>query len=114
LPNGNTLICSGVQKRILEVTRDGKIVWDYRSPYGGEMRGPGGPGFGARPPGPPPLARDGGGGPPPLGPGPGGPGPGGPGGPGIFRATRIASDHPGLKGRALDPIPDPAPEKKPE
>ena len=33
LPNGNTLICSGVKGRLFEVTRDGEIVWEYMSPY---------------------------------------------------------------------------------
>ena len=36
LPNGNTLICSGVQGRVLEVTPDGRIVWDLRSQYLGD------------------------------------------------------------------------------
>ncbi len=33
LPNGNTLISEGVNGRILEVTSDDEIVWDYTSPY---------------------------------------------------------------------------------
>ncbi|MCP4507928.1 MAG: hypothetical protein GY826_16250, partial [Fuerstiella sp.] len=32
LPNGNTLICSGTQYLLLEVTRDAEIVWMYRNP----------------------------------------------------------------------------------
>lgn len=32
LPNGNTLICSGVQGRLFEVTLQKKIVWEYRNP----------------------------------------------------------------------------------
>ncbi len=32
LPNGNTLICSGTQHLLLEVTRDSKIAWIYRNP----------------------------------------------------------------------------------
>ncbi|MCA9051321.1 MAG: aryl-sulfate sulfotransferase, partial [Planctomycetaceae bacterium] len=32
LPNGNTLICSGTQHLLLEVTRDAKIAWLYRNP----------------------------------------------------------------------------------
>ncbi len=32
LPNGNTLICSGTQHLLLEVTPDAKIVWMYRNP----------------------------------------------------------------------------------
>lgn len=37
LPNGNTLICSGVQGRIFEVTRKGEVVWDLRNPWVGEI-----------------------------------------------------------------------------
>jgi hypothetical protein len=33
LPNGNTLICEGDSERLLEVTPDGEIVWEFRSPY---------------------------------------------------------------------------------
>ncbi|HVP10583.1 MAG TPA: aryl-sulfate sulfotransferase [Phycisphaerae bacterium] len=33
LPNGNTLICSGEQGRIFEVTAGGKTVWEYVNPY---------------------------------------------------------------------------------
>ncbi|MDC7124346.1 MAG: arylsulfotransferase family protein [Spirochaetales bacterium] len=33
LDSGNTLICSGTEGRILEVTEDGEEVWDYTSPY---------------------------------------------------------------------------------
>ncbi|MBN1344738.1 MAG: aryl-sulfate sulfotransferase [Phycisphaerae bacterium] len=98
LPNGNTLICSGEQGRLLEVDSNGKIVWEYVSPFGGEVRPPGPPGgpegrFGPPPGGPPPnggrgwLRRMG------LGPPPGGPWgpPGGHDGPNaLFRATRLA------------------------
>ena len=34
LPNGNTLICEGSERRLFEVTPDGKIVWDFVSPFG--------------------------------------------------------------------------------
>ena len=34
LPNGNTLICSGASGRLIEVTRDGRIVWDYWNTHG--------------------------------------------------------------------------------
>lgn len=34
LPNGNTLICSGAEWRVFEVTPSGEIVWDWRNPYG--------------------------------------------------------------------------------
>jgi hypothetical protein len=126
LPNGDTLIASGEKGRIFEVSREGATVWDYRSPHTGDLvpDHPGGPrpptndrsrrtadgrrprpdrdqGIGDRrnrdrrnanrPPRP--------GGPPPFGPR------GGPGGhdvrSAIFRATRIAPDHPAVR-RYLD------------
>jgi len=34
LPNGNTLICDGPDGRLFEVTAAGKVVWDYRNPFG--------------------------------------------------------------------------------
>ena len=37
LPNGNTLITSGFLGRVLEVTPDKRIVWDYESPYRGTL-----------------------------------------------------------------------------
>ena len=42
LPNGNTLICEGCSGRLFEVTPDGRIVWEYISPYYSEtpMLGP--------------------------------------------------------------------------
>jgi len=89
LRNGNTLVCSGEQGRIFEVTRDGRIVWEYWNPYGGE------------------IPYDGMGEPPPPEPSPGKEGaPAGP--PGVpkvalFRATRIPLDHPALLGKDLDP-----------
>lgn len=33
LPNGNTLITEGVSGRILEVTKEYEVVWEYNSPY---------------------------------------------------------------------------------
>ncbi len=45
LPNGNTLICSGNQALLFEVTRSGEIVWRYKHPGGGF----GGPGVMPRP-----------------------------------------------------------------
>ncbi|MFT4542837.1 MAG: hypothetical protein ACI835_005306 [Planctomycetota bacterium] len=33
LPNGNTLICSGDQRWVFEVTPDKRVVWDWRSPF---------------------------------------------------------------------------------
>lgn len=35
LPNGNTLITEGSDGRIIEVTKDHEIVWEYISPYDG-------------------------------------------------------------------------------
>jgi len=39
LPNGNTLICSGVQGRFFEVTPQKKIVWEYKNPLLGNTLG---------------------------------------------------------------------------
>jgi len=36
LPNGNTLICEGMNGRLFQVTRDGEIVWEYVNPHFGE------------------------------------------------------------------------------
>jgi hypothetical protein len=36
LPNGNTLICSGADGRIFEITADREIVWDYWNEVGGD------------------------------------------------------------------------------
>ena len=36
LPNGNTLITEGAPGRMFEVTNDGKIVWEYMSPFFGD------------------------------------------------------------------------------
>ncbi len=33
LPNGNTMICEGMDARMFEVTPEGEIVWEYVSPY---------------------------------------------------------------------------------
>jgi len=35
--NGNTLICEGKDGRVFEVTKEGRIVWDYLNPHGGEV-----------------------------------------------------------------------------
>jgi hypothetical protein len=37
LPNGNTLITEGSGGRIIEVTADHRIVWEYISPYWGKQ-----------------------------------------------------------------------------
>ena len=36
LPNGNTLICEGMNGRLFQVTVEGDIVWEYVNPYFGE------------------------------------------------------------------------------
>ncbi len=106
LPGGNMLVCVGESGRVFEVTPDGRIVWDYRNPHGGDLRedrrGPdrrrGGPPSDRARRGPPPDGR---GGPPPGGPG----GRRGPGeGNALFRAQRYPADYPGLAGRTLRPI----------
>jgi hypothetical protein len=77
LANGNTLICAGTGGEILEVTRAGEIVFEYRSPYSGAVRNVDGsmpqPGLDENP-----FA--------------------------LFRATRIPADHPALAGRELAPL----------
>jgi hypothetical protein len=80
LPNGDTLICVGAAGRFLEVTREGKTVWEYWNPYGGEI--PHSMGNAAPPPEPGRKS--------PLEP------------VSVFQATRIAKDHPGLRGRTLN------------
>jgi hypothetical protein len=88
LPNGNTLICSGFNGTLLEVTTDKKIVWKYANPDNG---GRGTMGFrsGDR------SRFD------PVNPGwgPAGTGAGGP----VFRAFRYAANYPGLAGKDLTP-----------
>ncbi len=111
LANENTLICSGAQGRVFEVTAAGEIVWEYLNPFGGEVNlgGRGGPPDGR---GGPPGGRggppDGRRGPPPDGRGRRGPPRDGGRGPGpgmdikgLFRATRIPITHPGLADRDL-------------
>jgi hypothetical protein len=61
LPNGDTLICSGANGTVFEVTPDKKIVWKYINPV--QAFAPGVPGFPGKGPGP------GGKGPPGKGPG---------------------------------------------
>ena len=36
LPNGNTLICEGMNGRLFQVTIDGDIVWEYVNPIFGQ------------------------------------------------------------------------------
>ncbi len=78
LPNGNTLICCGASGRFFEVTAEGRTVWDFLNPHGGEIP----TSFGKAAPEQPKVdARA------------------------VFQATRIAPDHPALKGRTLTPRP---------
>ncbi len=72
LPNGNTFICSGKQGRLFEVTADKRIVWEFWNPWGGEMP----ESLGKANPNPRKNS--------PVEP------------VSVFRATRLASDHPGL------------------
>jgi hypothetical protein len=37
LPGGHTLICAGAPGRVFEVTPDGRVVWEYSNPLGGEL-----------------------------------------------------------------------------
>jgi hypothetical protein len=41
LPNGNTLITEGADGRIIEVTQDREVVWEYISPYLWDSTAPG-------------------------------------------------------------------------
>ena len=81
LANGNTLICEGGGGRFIEVTRDGKVVWEYRNPFSGDVRNADGSL-------PQPQASE-----RPFA---------------VYRATRIPADHPALAGRELAPL-DPQP-----
>ncbi|MFI5318593.1 MAG: aryl-sulfate sulfotransferase [Myxococcota bacterium] len=83
--NGNTLICSGPQGRLFEVTPSGEIAWEFLNPYSGSVL----LADGTRPQPVPenqPYA--------------------------VFRAARIPPDHPGIRGRRLVPL-DPQPELAP-
>jgi hypothetical protein len=81
LRNGNTFVCAGTDGILLELTREGSIVWEYRNPYSGDLRladgQPAVPGMEDRP-----YA--------------------------VFRASRIPEHHPALEGRSLTPL-DPQP-----
>jgi hypothetical protein len=83
MPNGNTLICSGAQGIVFEVTSEGKTVWQYKHP-GVDQAG-----------GPQPAGN------PEQGAADGGLRIGGPGG--LFRVYRYASDYPAFEGKTLTP-----------
>jgi hypothetical protein len=89
LLNGNTLICSGEEARIFEVTPAGKTVWDYVNPYGQQRGADPGQGRPAANPRTQPAHRATPPPPPPAGPPP-------PPGGGLYRAARYAPDHPGV------------------
>ena len=76
MQNGNTFITSGPRGRFLEVTSAGKIVWDYWSPYSGDVHILNG----SPPAAPIPMIYS------------------------VFRATKIPPNHPGLAGRELRPL----------
>ena len=75
MSNGNTFINEGARGRFFEVTKDGKIVWEYLNPYRGDIRKPNGD------PIPPiPLTYI------------------------TFRSTFIPANHPGLANKKLEPL----------
>lgn len=76
LINGNTLITSGPRGRLMEVTAEQEVVWEYWTPYSGEVFLP----DGSRPQ---PVNFN---------------------VFAVFRATRIPPDHPALVGRDLEPM----------
>ena len=80
LANGRTMITSGAQGRFLEVTSEGEIVWEYWTPYSGDVKMP----DGSRPHPTASWTYP------------------------VFRATKILPDHPALAGRDLTPL-DPQP-----
>jgi hypothetical protein len=75
MPNGNTLINEGARGRFFEVTKEGKIIWEYLNPYRGEMRKTNGD-----PIPPVPLTYI------------------------AFRSAFIPADHPALANRKLEPL----------
>ncbi len=80
MSNGNTFINEGARGRFFEVTKEGKMVWEYLNPYRGTIRKPNGD-----PISPMPVTYI------------------------TFRSTFIPADHPGLANKKLEPInPQPA------
>ena len=76
ISNGNTFVTIGPKGRYIEVTPEGKIVWDYWTPYAGYVRMK--DGTFPQPVGPFLFAT--------------------------FRATHIPIDHPAVKDKALKPL----------
>lgn len=84
LPGGNTFVTSGPEGRLFEVDKDGRTVWDFWNPWGGDVRQPNKHGrrrgaLNRR------LAYA------------------------IWRAEKYPPDHPALAGRTLEPL-SPQPE----
>jgi hypothetical protein len=73
--NGNTFVNEGARGRFFEVTKEGKIVWEYLNPYRGEIRKPNGDSYPAVP-----MTFS------------------------TFRSTFIPADHPGLANKKLEPL----------
>jgi len=80
MKNGNTLVLTSFNGRMIEVTPEKEIVWEYWNPFNFEYRLPDGT---AANPGNIPFQ--------------------------VFRATHFEPGHPALKGKTLDPL-DPQPE----
>ena len=81
MTNGNTFINEGARGRFFEVTKEGKMVWEYLNPYRGDVRKTNGD-----PIPPMPLTYI------------------------TFRSTFIPADHPALANRKLEPLnPQPKP-----
>jgi hypothetical protein len=78
--NGNTFVNEGARARFFEVTKEGKIVWEYLAPYRGDIRKPNGDPI---PPMPLTFIE--------------------------FRSTFIPADHPAFANRTLKPL-DPQPQ----
>ena len=79
MKNGNTFINEGARGRFFEVTKEGKLVWEYLNPYRGDVRK-----LNGDPKPLMPLVYI------------------------TFRASFIPADHPGLANKKLEPL-DPQP-----
>ena len=75
MSNGNTFINEGARGRFFEVTKDGKMVWEYLNPYRGDVRK-----LNGDPVPVVPLAYI------------------------TFRSNFIPADHPGLANKKLEPL----------
>ena len=81
MENGNTFINQGAKARFFEVTKEGKIVWEYLNPYRGDIRQPNGD---PNPVMPMPYIA--------------------------FRGNFIPANHPALANKKLEPlVPQPTP-----